>query len=249
MTTLTFPMAVPVITQPSTPRTVALGIAIPSLTLSATGSPTSWAVDTLPEGLSLATATGVITGTPTAEGLVTSEITATNGDGTSTAVSILWDVRAQPPGGGNWNDLELDFDLQTRLVTIPGVTTAEDGAVFRIAKGDRINLLIGFTKWGVLQDLKPGSETVSVKLGMKEFEPDRQIELAGGTPTKVGSADTTRFRIELYLDPADWSVLADYEGDLKTSFYPVTEIEVEVDTYRVTSLPFKVEAIRDQVED
>lgn len=243
-------MAVPVVTAPATPRTIAQGIAIPTLSISATNTPTSYAATPLPAGITIDTTTGAITGTPTAAGITTTSITATNGDGASAAVSLVWNVQASPVGGGLWSDLELDFNLTTRVVTIPGVTTEDGEPLFRVGRGDAFFLLVGATKYGVLQDLKPGSEVLAVECALKELEPDAVITLAGGVPTKVGSNDTTRFRIAIELATDEWTgVLSDYEGDTKTSLYAPTEISITVDLIRFTSLPFLVEVIRDQIPD
>ena len=243
-------MPIPVITAPATPRTIAQGVAIPTLSISATNTPTSYAATPLPAGITIDTTTGAITGTPTAAGITTTSITATNGDGASAAVSLVWNVQASPVGGGLWSDLELDFNLTTRVVTIPGVTTEEGEPLFRVGRGDAFSLLVGATKYGVLQDLKPGSEVLAVECALKELEPDSVITLAGGVPTKVGSNDTTRFRIPIEFAYDEWTgVLGDYEGDTKTSLLAPTEISITVDLIRFTSLPFLVEVIRDAVPD
>jgi hypothetical protein len=244
-------MPKPVVTQPATPRVVARGIAIPALSIVATNSPDEYAASPLPDGLTINTETGVITGTPIAEGLVTTSITATNADGESDAVELVWVVQAYPVGSGNWSDLEIDIDFHTRKVSIPGVETGKDGAVFRVGKGDYFYLLVGVKKYGVLQDLKPSSQTVTVRCALKEFEPESIVELNDGTPTtKVGSNDTTRFRIPIQFTPEKWqATLSNYEDDNKTSVLANTEIEVTVNTLRITTVPFKVEVIRDQVPD
>jgi hypothetical protein len=238
-------MPVPVVTQPTTPRVIAQGVAIPTLSISATNTPTSYAATPLPAGLSINTGTGAITGTPTAAGITTTSITATNGSGTSTAVSLVWDVQASPDGMGTWSDTELDLDLLTREVTRPLVATGDDGAVLTLLRKDEISLLVGAKKHGVLQDLKPGTQVVSVKLALKEFEPERVLTLAGGTPTKVGSGSTTRFRIPLEITEADWTVLSDYERDFRTEVIAYGEIEIEVGSYRVTSQPIRIRVVRD----
>lgn len=225
-------MAKPVVSQPITPRTIAQGIAIPTLTLVASASPTEWSATPLPAGISIDEETGVITGTPTASGLVSTTITATNGDGTSDPVTLVWNVQAQPTGAGEWSDLELDFDLVTRRVTIPGVETQPGQPLFSVARDDKFNILLGVRKWGVLRDVKPGSENVGVKLALKEFAPELNLTVAGAAaaPTKVGTGDLTRFRTPVWLDPESWAVLADYEGDRKTSLIAVGELELTVGT-------------------
>lgn len=223
-------MPKPVITQPATPRTIAQGIAIPTLNLVATNAPDSWTAAPLPAGFSFNAETGVITGTPTAAGLVETTITATNESGTSDPVRIVWNVQAQPVGAGLWSDLELDFDLVERTVFIPGIERAPGDPVFLIGRGDKEFLLVGPRKFGVLRDVNPASEPVSLKLALKEFEPEILLSLQGGTPTKVGSADATRYRIPIWLDPAAWAVLADYEGDGETRMITRAELELVVGT-------------------
>ena len=244
-------MPIPVTSAPASPRTIARGVAIPSLQIVATNSPTTYAAAPLPTGLSVDTTTGVITGTPVTEGLTTTVISATNADGYSNSVSLVWNVQAAAVGGGSWSDLELDIDFHTRKVSIPGVSIPADGAVFRVGKGDYFYLLIGLLKYGVLQDLSASSEIVGVRCALKEFEPESIITLANGIPTtKVGSADTARFRIPIWFSPENWQgVLSNYEDDERTSVYANAEIELTSNELRLTTIPFKVEVIRDQVPD
>ncbi|WP_396152498.1 YDG domain-containing protein [Flavobacterium sp.] len=67
-----------------------VGTALTDYQIVATNSPTSYAITngTLPDGLSLNTATGVISGTPTTAGSSSVDVTATNGSGTSTAATL-----------------------------------------------------------------------------------------------------------------------------------------------------------------
>lgn len=60
-----------------------------SYTITATNSPTSFGAANLPPGLSLNTATGVISGTPMQAGTFTTTITATNASGTANATLTL----------------------------------------------------------------------------------------------------------------------------------------------------------------
>jgi len=221
-------MSIPVITQPLTPRTIAQGVAIPTVILVATNTPTAWAASSLPAGIAINASTGAITGTPTTAGLVSTSITATNGTGSSAPVTIVWNIQGQPVGAGIWSDLELDFDLTERTVSIPGVERLAGAPVFTMARGDKVSLLVGARKFGVLRDVNPASQTVSLKVALKEFEPELVLTLAGGAATKLGSADTTRYRIPVWLDPAAWAVLGDYEGDASTMLIARAELELVV---------------------
>jgi hypothetical protein len=236
-------MPVPVVTQPITPRHIAQGVAIPSLQIVGSNTPTSYAATPLPDGLVIDTVTGIITGTPTAAGSTTASITATNGDGTSAAVTLTWSVQASPTGIGTYSDLELDFDLVTREVTIPGAAT--EGTVFPLVTRDRVNLLIGFKKWGVLQDLSGGG-TIGLGFALSEFEPDGSLTLTDVEPVATGSGSTTRYRLPIAISREAWDTLSGYEGDVSTYLDANAEIEVSVGaSMRLTSKPFGVHLERD----
>ena len=236
-------MPIPVVTQPTTPRYIAAGVAIPTLSIVGSNTPTSYAATPLPAGLSVNTSTGAITGTPTAAGSTTTSITATNGSGASAAVTLTWEVQASPDGIGGYSDLEVDFDLVSREVTIPGVAT--DGAVFPLVTRDRMNLLVGFKKWGVLQSLAGGG-TIGLGFALSEFEPDGSLTLTDAEPTEVGSGSTTRYRLPIAISRTAWDTLSGYEGDTSTALIANAEIEVSVGTtMRLTSKPFGVHLERD----
>ena len=79
----------PVITS-ATSESVAENLST-SYQIAANNSPTSFSASSLPTGLSVNTATGLISGTPTVGGTFTSTISATNAYGTD-SVSLIWTV-------------------------------------------------------------------------------------------------------------------------------------------------------------
>lgn len=222
-------MSVPVLTQPRTPRTIARGVAF-SLQLDATESPTSYAATGLPAGLSLNVSTGLVSGTPTAAGLSTASFTATNGSGTSAPVEVVFSVQPAPPGDANWDDVPLDFDAISRIVSIPGVALEQGEPLLHLKKGDKFPLLVGVSKWGVLREVDLEEEAVSLLLGIKEFEPERLVELSDGSVEKVGEDEgEVRYRIWVRLTPQQWqAILDDYEADDGTELRAWGELQLRV---------------------
>jgi len=74
--------------------------------ITASSSPTSFGATGLPNGLSVNTTTGAITGAPTAAGTSNVLISATNGSGTGTDTLV---ITVSPSGGGGSNLLSEDF--------------------------------------------------------------------------------------------------------------------------------------------
>jgi hypothetical protein len=90
--TISAPASAPVITSAST-ASVAVSASF-SYTVTATNTPTSFAASGLPLGLSIDTATGAITGTPTVAGVYTIGLSATNAGGTSATFNLALTVGA-----------------------------------------------------------------------------------------------------------------------------------------------------------
>ncbi len=88
-------MASPVITSLTT-ATGIVGTAF-SYQITASGSPTSFGATGLPAGLTVNTSTGLISGTPTANGPSTITLSATNSGGTGTASLTLTVTNPAPP--------------------------------------------------------------------------------------------------------------------------------------------------------
>ncbi len=226
-------MAKPVITAPVSPRIIAQGVAF-SQTMAASGTPTEWVATGLPSGLSIDVSTGTISGTPLVQVQTTASITAENGDGVSDAVSIIFVVMATPPGMGGPFDIVLDYEMTTNEVTMPGVEPPAAGApLFWAPRGTNRHILLGITYFGVLQDINAADEDVDIKIGMKELEPERLIEITTGATTKVSGVtdDRQRYRIPFRVTPANWTApLSDYEADAGTQILALSEFQVAVGT-------------------
>src|SRR5439155_1326381 len=84
----------PVITSAST-ATATTGTAF-SYQITATNSPTSYDATGLPAGLTVNTASGLISGTPTSSGTFSVSLNATNAGGTGT-MTLTLKINPQPP--------------------------------------------------------------------------------------------------------------------------------------------------------
>src|SRR5438034_1868994 len=92
--TLTINPPPPVITSPGT-ATGTVGVAF-SYQITATNNPTSYGASGLPPGLTVNTATGLISGTPTTAGTYPVTISASNSGGTGTATLVIT-INTPPP--------------------------------------------------------------------------------------------------------------------------------------------------------
>jgi len=97
----------------------------------ASGNPTSFSAANLPAGLSLDTATGLITGTPTAAGSWSVALTATNATGSGSAILTLTILQT---GGGITRDLWTGIN-GSGVATIPLSTTPNSTSTLSALQG------------------------------------------------------------------------------------------------------------------
>jgi len=161
-----------------------------------------WSAANLPPGLTIAAATGLISGVPTTAGIYNTVLTFTGTNGTAT-LPITFGILDS--GFVTDYGIEVDVDLITGAVTFP---TSADGKLYA-KSGDYLMFLVGQKKSGVLLDLP----VTGLAFGMKEFESENRLILSNGAFTKVGVYDKTRWRMLVYLDPDKLkSALGDNEG-------------------------------------
>lgn len=188
-------------------------------TVGVTG-PWSLTGDDVP-GLTLNTASGEFSGTPTTAGDYAFVIANEGGDVSASFILTIEDLA----GGVSDISVPLDFDLDTGLVTRPGEKTA--AVVFLGKFGDRLPVSVGFVRGGVLKDITPSK----LKIGCKEFEPERLYSLNGdGTSiSRVVSGDSWRTRAIIEFTRSELARLGtDYEGDFVSGVDVPAEIEIEV---------------------
>jgi len=200
-----------------------------TLQLGAFAVPTLWEAVGLPAGLAINSGTGAITGTPTTPGYYQAVIRASNADGADSIVLLFAIVEAAPATAINPFDIVINYELSTNEVSLPGVAPVTGGALFFAPRGTNRNLLVGVTYFGVLQDLNPADEALAIKLGMKDLEPERLIEMTTGTTTKVAAMpdDQQRYRIPFRVTPSNWTgALSDYEADAGTQILALAELQI-----------------------
>ncbi len=188
----------------------------------ATNTPTGWSATGLPTGLSIDGTTGLISGTADEPGVFVVGLTASNGDGDSAeheiAIGIGSDILGVDAIG-----VEVDVDLATGKAVLRDVQPAGDDAPTMFAKsGDQMFIDVGFFKNGVLTQLP----VTQLLFTLKEYEGEDQLTLTSGVTELIGNGLDSRFRTMIDFDKvAIDNALSSYEGDVRTGFLGLGEIE------------------------
>jgi hypothetical protein len=200
---------------------------------SGSAAATSWALASggFPDGISLHTATGRISGTPSRESegsVFVAQVTANNASGPSTPLKLVFGIehaRVEPD-----SSLEAFLDLSTSGIGFRGHEKEDDSgrAVVHVKRGDRFPFSISFLKGTEVIDLA----VTNLAVVLKEFEPEARVPVnPSGHLEKQGMEDTARWLTFLdFSDPAIATVLGNYEDDSDTAFPALAEVEV---SYRV----------------
>ena len=153
-----------------------------SFTIIASNNPSAFTANPLPPGLLLNSATGLITGIPTADGITASSLSATNEGGTSNG-SLTLTISPPPPPvvssvypayvpTGGRILVAGDFLLQTTSVTVGGVA-----AVFEILSDDRISVTMpaGVLSGAIAVTTLQGTTTSTASAILWDFQAGSQV--------------------------------------------------------------------------
>ena len=195
---LTLPAAAPAITSLLT-ATATVGTAF-SYQTTASNSPTGFNIVGLPDGLSADNTTGLISGTPSAEGIVNVTLNATNTGGTGSATLVLTIQQAALPAidlvatvprataGGGGNGLftvTRTGDVSKKLFVYYAIKGgAQNGRDYALLSG-RVKIKPGKSSANIAivpGDTLSGPSPVKVKLGLL---PQAAYQIGGSTTAKV----------------------------------------------------------------
>lgn len=146
--------------------------------------PTTWTCPNLPQGLSINSSTGLISGAVQAPGPVYScLLVASNVDGSSEPLVITIGVRAAE-ATLTASGFTGDFDVATRVLAL-----ADAGKLFG-AVNDDFMILLRIKKGSAVLDL----DVDKMELSLREFVPDNNLVLSTGF-TKFGSGVGTYYAL------------------------------------------------------
>jgi hypothetical protein len=191
----------------------------------AMNSPKTWTSSPLPPGLSLNSSTGALSGAVSSPGVYIVALTATNVEGSGSAVFTIGIEASAPTTGA---DMDVVFDVVThrvgRSVAVPpqGAPAVLPDSLTVLKYNDDWILSVTLAKAGVTLDL----DVTALTLRIKELETDAVL-VTSDAWLKVGSGGDTRFRVHSKIaGSALKAALSNYENDVETEFQALCELEV-----------------------
>ncbi|TSA32133.1 MAG: hypothetical protein D4R65_10060 [Verrucomicrobiaceae bacterium] len=174
--------------------------------------------------------TGLITGSVSTQGIFVFGLIAVNATGPSTIAYFTLGIESgdgsTSVAGSSDTGMDLNIDVSTREVSLPGATAGVDGPLFLLKEDDTVMLNLRFKKGTVALDPSP----TSIKIAFKEFESEAVLFEAGGLATtdwaKSGSGASAYFQVPVTVtSSALAAALSNYEAEAGTKFNAICEIE------------------------
>lgn len=196
--------------------------AMVSFSISATNTPTSYAMTGLPSGCSLNTSTGAVTGTPTTSGAYLVSTTATNGSGTSSSVTYTIVVTPVTLSSANlekfriWRGDAPDTYTVKTLATSAGsssvaapVTAEINGHSFTVASWTPASFVTAWNESEIYEYAQVTAEASgsTVVLTCDNASEDFHVNVTFGTGTDetfVLSHTQPRLGTKVWCDPDNW---------------------------------------------
>ena len=171
------PTSGPTLSNPGNQTTtVGRTVSLQLLATDPAGLTISYGAGGLPQGLSIARASGLISGTPTTAGVYNVTATATNAAGLSATQSFAWTIQTTAPGPSVGDTVApriiitsptsaATYSTSTSSVTLAGMASDNVGVVKLVWKNERggQGAAVGTSTWTIpVIDLKNGSNQLTV---------------------------------------------------------------------------------------
>ena len=189
--TIAISAAAPVISSATT-ASVRVGSTV-SYSIVATGTPTSYGATGLPAGLAVSSATGLISGTPTATGTSTVTLSATNAAGAGTATLTLTVAAPLPAPFAQYIANKNRATPTSQSLAFPASTSA----------GDLILVALAYDVSSATASVSDSQGNLFTPVGSQLTTPGGQFTQVFYAPNIKGGADTVKVTLSAnstYLD-------------------------------------------------
>lgn len=174
---------------------------------------------------------GWVTGAPTVPGITKVRITATNGDGVSAEVLFTIGTEAGAPSIDSNVDiiqdlLTGDISINGSSVVTPSTGAATETPILIVKEDDDLILRLRYKKGNSFVMLDIQNDNCSLKLSVKEFEPEAQVVVSDDY-SQIGTGASATYLIHTKFNgSALASSLSNYVTDGDTAFDGLCEIEI-----------------------
>jgi len=191
-----------------------------------------WSAWSLPPGMTVNIATGVIAGAATQAGVFVAGLQVSNTSGPtqtwSAAITIAIGIEAAAFSASS--GIDLDIDIATGLASLSGGNSSDgpNGSLINAKEGDQKLIFVHFKKGTT--DIEMGT-LGALKIAFKEFEPDNTVVIGGGATSGTdfqvvaGSSPSVYVMLTQFIGSYLAAELSNYEQDGGTFFNGIVEIE------------------------